>query len=116
MGYRTVIMLSNDMAHHWVSDPQLGQLIRQATRQGSYAEQAAGRLSSGRGCYGRVVQCVHADEQTLAVLDAYQGFTPLAAMDGRVASAAAAQQLQLLKEAADALGYRLVRKTKETAR
>lgn len=110
MGYRTVVMLTNDTAHHWQHDPQLGALIAKAMHHSHDAHNRLAQLRAGGVDYGRVVQCVHADVQTLAVLDAYQGFKPLAQKTWRRDEWVVNMQLRLLMEAADALGYRLVAK------
>jgi hypothetical protein len=93
-------MLSNDRHSEWSKDAELGRKIGYAMN-----DRSGGNLG-----YGRVVQCVHADTQTLAVLDMYDGFTVLAngcwqhgQKDDEVA-------LKLLKEAADKLGYSLRKK------
>jgi hypothetical protein len=50
MGFRTVVVLSNDQAHEWTQDPELGQKIMQAGLEipnGAYFQ------------YGKVVEQVH---------------------------------------------------------
>lgn len=110
MGYRTVVMLTNDTAHHWARDPQLGQLISSAMHHSKDENNRLAQLRAGGIDYGRVVQCAHADEQTLVVLDAYQGFKALAHRTWRRDDWTVNVPLRLLMEAADAMGYQLVPK------
>jgi len=100
MGYRTVVMLSNDRAHEWANDPELGQKINLAMNSVGHKE----RSDLG---YGRVVECVHADTVTLATLNFYEGFSPLAYTGYTDKN----PEVNLLKQAADSLGYRLVKKS-----
>lgn len=62
------------------------------------------------GEYGHVVECVHADTQTIAVLDSYTFFRPGAHRGWRKGESDEAVDLALLKEMADKMGFRLVRK------
>lgn len=98
MGYRTVVMLSNDQASEWENDALLGEKIARAMNS-----------NSPIGNYGKVVQCVHGDEQTLAVLDGYTMFQPLAGKIWCRDDAIEDVAVKLLKEAARTLGYRLVK-------
>lgn len=104
MGFRTVVMLNNDATHEWSKDPALGQKI--------HHDMSIGFTISGRGDqlgrYGSVVECVHADTQTLVALEHYSSFTPLAYTAWRPNQEN--RDLELIKQAADALGYRLVKK------
>lgn len=61
MGFRTVVILSNDRHGDWSKDPQLGAKISAA----SHCAATLGGDFDG----GRVVECCHADQQTLAVID-----------------------------------------------
>jgi hypothetical protein len=98
MGYRTVVMLNNDMMHEWANDAELGSKIRRFV---------LGRDKDlGRG-FGSVVEVTHADTRTLCILDHYQNFTPVA-----FNSWPNKDDVALLKEAADKYGYRLVKKSK----
>ena len=106
MGFRTVVMLSNDYAHEWGHDPKLGEKIAHAM---NYANDAANNKACV-GSYGRVVECVHADTQTIAVLDGYSRFDAIAHKGWSRGESAEDVALRLLKEAADKLGYRLTRK------
>lgn len=107
MGYRTVVMLSNDMAHQWSKDANLGDKILGAMNYAGSLER--GDMASFSG-YGRVVECVHADNQTLAVLGFYTRFTPIDGQMWKQDESDDAAALRLLKSAANKLGYRLVKK------
>jgi hypothetical protein len=100
MGFRTVVMLSNDCCNEWQNDAELGRkiVLDMNNRGTSYMS------------YGSVVECVHADTQTLAVLDMYDGFKALAHSRWARGQTDNDAALNLLKEAANKLGYRLVRK------
>ena len=105
MGYRTVVMLSNDEAHKWKQDPELGRLIARAA--------SVCGLNDGDsrvGNYGRVVECVHANIQTLAVLDGYENLNLQGRSHWRSDRSEDEIALDLLKAAADKLGYKLVKK------
>lgn len=106
MGYRTVVMLSNDYADKWINDPELGRKISIAMNHANRTCEPYGELG-----YGRVVECTHADTQTVAVLDGYDFFTPLARDGWRRGDSTDDRNLRLMKAAAEELGYRLVKKT-----
>lgn len=106
MGFRTVVMLNNDHAHNWEKDPKLGDKIATAM---NFANSKTNSHMARIGDYGAVVQCVHADTQTLAVLDGYHSFNEITERSTR-GETSDAIMLQLLKEAADKLGYRLTSK------
>ena len=109
MGYRTVVMLSNDHANEWENDPNLGKKIAHAS---SYSN--TGSRKSRVGPYGMVVECVHADTQTLAVLDGYTNLIQLAYKGWATNETDKEIARRLLKDAADILGYRLVKKRSES--
>ena len=100
MGSRTVVILSNDVAHEWENDATLGSQIFSA---------GAGSRSQFR--YGTIGEMVHCDTQTLAVIDSLS-FQPLTHANWFPGQDDEERNLQLLKAAADKLGYRLVRKSK----
>lgn len=107
MGYRTVVVLFNDQASTWQHDPELGRKIAHGMNSTHDKEwDSPANLN-----YGRVVECAHADQQTLAVLDSYS-FHPIAHSHWYAREDDEARNLKLLKEAADKLGYRLTRKPK----
>lgn len=104
MGFRTLVMLYNDQASQWENDPELGKKIARAM---------SGAMGSTRDreChlgYGQVVECAHADTQTLGIVNSYD-FKPIAHGHWHRGQSDEAMQLQLLKEAAEKLGYRLTR-------
>lgn len=77
-----------------------------------------GSLKNGEGDigYGRVVECAHADQQTLAVIDsyhfkgvAYDNWNSNNESEDNIA-------IKLLKSAADKLGFRLLKKTKKQSK
>ena len=98
MGNLTVVMLSNDYAHEWEKDPKLGEKIAMAMNR----KEAIGQ-------YGQVVECEHADTRTLAILDGYTFFTPMAYTSWTQNQDITDMQIELLKEAANKLGFKLVR-------
>jgi hypothetical protein len=105
MGFRTVVMLNNDQAHQWQHDAELGQKISRAM---NHANDKNDHLAEV-GSYGRVVECVHADNQTLAVLDGYTSMRAVAFGHWMRDESRDEISLKLLKEAAKKIGYRLVR-------
>jgi len=113
MGYRTVVMLSNDWVHEWSKDPELGAKISQGMH---YTHESHPRHHlNPLGQYGRVVECVHADTQTLVALDGYQGFDALAYTSRVFGPSTDEDMLNLISDAADKLGYRLVKKSVKKA-
>lgn len=109
MGYRTVVVLFNDQASEWENDPALGKKIAAAMHRVSERDSLAADLH-----YGRVVECVHADTQTLAVLDGYQ-FNSVTYSHWTRNEPQDSIALKLVKAAADKLGFRLVKKTTKVA-
>ena len=112
MGYRTVVMLNNDQTDQWSNDPDLGKKILRGIHHAGKPLQE-GELSYQRPDnldYGKVVECTHADHQTLAVLDMYTGFTPVGHSYWRPNDTEEAAKLRLLQDMADAMGYRLSKK------
>jgi hypothetical protein len=106
MGFRTVVMLCNDMAHLWQKDQQLGHLIAGAM---NYANSKDRQDFASVGGYGRVVECVHADCQTLAMLDGYTAFKHIDSQSWEPGGDENLDTIRLLKSAAKKLGYRLVK-------
>lgn len=103
MGFRTVVMLCNDFANEWENDANLGKKIARAMNNSLPIEN-----------YGKVVECIHGDTQTLAVLDGYTMFSPVAVRGWSRGDIENEITLKLLKQAADVLGYRLVKQSKGT--
>jgi hypothetical protein len=113
MGFRTVVMLSNDQSHQWENDPGLGKRIQHSASTKHHrdiAEFSRYADRAGLGSCGEAVEQVHADTATLAILDGYDEFTPLAYTQWRAGVSAEDRALALLKAAADKLGYRLAKK------
>jgi hypothetical protein len=106
MGFRTVVMLSNDMAYQWENDPELGRKISRAM---SFANSRERKDMASVGGYGKVVECVHADCQTLAMLDGYTAFTHVDSQPWSRGEGDDTAVVRLLKSAAKKLGYRLVK-------
>jgi hypothetical protein len=102
VGFRTVICLYNDQMHEWSRDPQLGSLISQASTSLPMGEHP--RISD----YGCIWEVTHADTQRLAVLDSY-GMSTLATGHWSTANLQKQRDLALLKQAAEKLGYKLVK-------
>ena len=100
MGFRTVVILNNDHAHEWAVDPLLGRKIVAVSHD---------HLDPlGKFPGGEVFECVHADTQTLALLDGCSG-TWLGSGSWRPGEPTNDRATRLVKEAARRLGYRLVR-------
>lgn len=103
MGFRTVVILNNDLCHEWRSDPKLGEKI--AYDMNNVDGQRFTKLEN----FGVVIECTHADTQTLMLLDSLQG-TPVAhSMWSRVESAEEVK-VKMLRDMAGLLGYRIVKK------
>ena len=96
MGFRTVVILSNDS--NWDQDPDLGRKIQRAMHLRQTFD------------HGRVVECTHADTQTIGIIDSLD-FTPLAYDSWNRDETKGEVNIKMLREAADKLGYRLVRKS-----
>lgn len=97
MGYRTVVVLNNDEAHNWGKDPELGSKILAASHR------------TGVFTGGKVVECVHADEQSLVVLDSLSSYC-LATSHWNMGEDQVDVQLKLLEQAAADFGFELRRK------
>ncbi|WP_157639847.1 hypothetical protein [Burkholderia ubonensis] len=106
MGFRTVVLLENDRASEWENDPELGKKIVHAAMFAS-ARIEPGDKASFVG--GRVLECTYADTQTLAVLDSYN-MNSLAHSNWQRGQTAEDVAIQLLRQAADKLGYTLAKK------
>lgn len=107
MGFRTVVMLCNDRTSEWENDHELGKKIARAM---NYANSRDRSDLAILGNYGRVVECAHADCQTMAILDGYASFQPLSHKGWVRDESKDDVALKLLKEAAEKLGYRLVKR------
>lgn len=105
MGYRTVVILFNDQSNDWSNDPDLGKKIQHASSFLGYDELSHKTDFGG----GRVVECAHADVQRVGVFDGYS-FHSLASSNWVRGKTTFDMSISLIKKAADALGYRLVKK------
>lgn len=103
MGFRTVVVLNNDQSHEWENDPELGKKIW----RGSWN---LGRpLTADCFQYGQIVEQIHADVQTLAVLDGY-GASLVARTHWNRNQTEEDRNLELLKSLAEKMGYRISKK------
>lgn len=107
MGYRTVVILFNDQASEWEKDETLGRKISMGMSDAMGYRQPNPFSKTNLG-YGRIVQCEHADTQTLAILDSYD-MMPVVHSYWRMGEDPEAKQLRLLQEMARQLGYKLVK-------
>jgi len=107
MGFRTVVVLNNDYAHEWENDPELGKKIFLAASAAQFGrdESQARRILP----YGQAIEQVHADCQTVAILDGYGG-KAVAYSHGRRAQTDEERDLACLKALAEKLGYRVSKK------
>lgn len=108
MGYRTTVVLLNDHADTWENDPELGKKIAHGMNfaMGTMNEEDKREANLG---YGRVVECAHADLNTLAVLSGYN-LQPVGYGSLHRNTPAEDIALELLKSAADKLGFKLTKK------
>jgi hypothetical protein len=98
MGYRTIVMLYNDYSHEWSTNPDLGSKILQASSS-----------TDTRVPGGRVVECCHADQQSLVVVDSYS-FDRIASQHWNSHQTTDKRNLEFLRQFAENMGYELVRK------
>jgi hypothetical protein len=104
MGFRTVVVLSNDRASEWENDPELGRKIFLAASMKQYGrdDDMARRTLP----YGHIVEQVHADQQTLAIFDGYNGEAMCGTSWFR-GQTDEQRNLECLKALAEKLGYRV---------
>lgn len=107
MGFRTVIVLNNDTAHIWENDPELGKKIFHAASMKSCGIE-------NRFEYGDALEQVHADVQTLAVLDGYSGEV-VTRTHWHTGQTTEQRDIALLKAMAEKLGYRVSKKSIKTS-
>ena len=108
MCYRTVVVLSNDQASTWENDPKLGAKIAEAMNFASGTMNEDDKRNAHFG-YGRVVECAHANLNTLAMLNNY-GMTTLGHGSWRSGQEHEAARPEPHKSAADRLGFTLTKK------
>ncbi len=107
MGFRTVVVLNNDQHHEWSNDVNLGKKISEQMFQ----LRGAQPLNTFGLRYGYVIECTHADTQSLALLEHYNGRIITTTHWWRDKTEEQTE-LELIKAAADKLGYRLAKKPK----
>lgn len=108
MGFRTVVILNNDLTSIWSKDPKLGEKIAHGM---NFAHLKIGEKNANEADlhYGRVVECQHMDVQTLAIIDSWM-FEPLSHGSWSSSQTADEKKLTLLRRAAEELGYTLTKK------
>lgn len=105
MGYRTVVILNNDLASTWQKDPELGQKIAKSMNYArGFHEDPRTRFEGGR-----VVECCHTEQQSLGIIDGLM-LNVNASKTECPGETPEAVQLALLKAAAEKLGYKLTKK------
>jgi hypothetical protein len=109
MGFRTVVILYNDQRSEWQHDELLGQKIMQGMNHAMGGERHDWQ-SPANLHYGNVMECTHADTISLYAIDSYYG-RRLATGTGSWRAGPDVVDLELIKEAASKLGYRLVKKS-----
>lgn len=100
MGFRTVVILSNDQANEWIHDSNLGRMIVEHAHH-----------DDGTFRYGKVVECVHNDLRSLLDVDSMTA-TRVASTNWYHGCKNEDQRLRLLKQFADSMGYTIRRKSK----
>lgn len=108
MGFRTVLALSNDLAHEWDKDPLLGQKIWQASCRLPHLDTPRDYEFN----YGQIIEQVHADVQSLIVAEHY-GATIMTRTSWYRNQTVEERNLSLLNSMADKLGYRVVKKSEK---
>lgn len=103
MGFRTIVALNNDRSSDWNYDLNLGQKIM------AIASSREDRTGEAERIGLTLVECTHADTQSLIIAD---GYTAKAVAFGHWHRGQTQEQrdLALLKDLADRLGYRVSKK------
>jgi hypothetical protein len=103
MGFRTIVALSNDRSSDWERNPDLGRAIMQisASRED--------RTGSAEAIGLTLVECTHADHQSLIIADGYTAKS-VAFSNWHSGQTEEQRNLALLKDLADRLGYRISKK------
>lgn len=105
MGFRSVIIINNDVCHNLRNDPEIGGKILNAIDGFWVRELNNSKTDFG---IGTVVQETHADNTTLSIIGKNGAFTleDVAATHWNDPN----PELSLLKQFADSLGYKIVKK------
>lgn len=104
MGFRTIVALSNDQCTAWERDPDLGRKIMALGARGEDKDGSADSIGLS------LVECTHGDHQTLIIADGYNA-KPVAFSTWHRGQTKENRDLALLRDLADRLGYRVVKKT-----
>ena len=99
MGMRTVALLINDIAHEWQDDNYLGTKIM---------VKSVSRNEGFPFLYGDVLPYEHADTTSLVLIDGYN----MKVVAQSHYKPKEPIEVALLREMADKLGYRIVKKSK----
>jgi hypothetical protein len=105
VGHRTVVVLNNDQSHEWENDPELGKKIFHGAAVLNWDE----AIPELRFPYGQIIEQVHADTQTLAVLDGCTG-KAVAYTHWNRGQTDEVRNLALLKNLAERMGYRVTKR------
>ncbi len=112
MGFRTVVILNNDQSDQWLADQKLGDKIVHASASLSRNPAVCDQQNSFP--YGDVIECVHADQQSVIMCDGYSG-SVVATEWWYPGQTTDARALEMLNAHASALGYRVVKQTTKPA-
>lgn len=108
MGFRTIVALSNDRASDWERNPDLGREIMTLSASREDRTGSASRIGLS------LVECTHADTQSLIIAD---GYTAKAVAFGHWHRDQTTEQrdLALLRDLASRLGYNVSKKPTKPA-
>jgi hypothetical protein len=103
MGFRTIVALSNDHSSDWNYNPDLGREIMMLGASREDRTGSASRIGL------TLVECTHADTQSLFIADGYTA-KAVAFSNWHRGQTEEQRDLALLKDLADRLGYRVSKK------
>lgn len=107
MGYRTILILSNDDAGGW-GDTDLGKAI-QAAASRRLCERT-GEINFGGNQIGTVIQCEHADTESIVHFSSLHG-TVLGRSFYNSRTTEEEQREAMIVQIAESMGYKLVKNT-----